>query len=162
MVLENKVPAAFADSGASSNCGMEYDSTCGRYGHHAVPFIDMGIKPNKMFRYAGGNLGVASDVKRLPLDVRESASDSRTVPGIKNNLLSTGKFVDAGYTWLFDNDEVQVFDKTNTKITTPRVAVLKGWRVPGEKLWRIPLVGPCGDGGTEALFSKSPTKILAT
>ena len=34
--------------------------------------------------------------------------------------------------------------------------------MPGEKLWRIPLVGRCRGGGTEALSRKSPTEILAT
>ena len=48
------------------------------------------------------------------------------VPGFKENLLSTNKFVDPGYTRLFDQDEVRIYDMSNTEITTSRAAVLKG------------------------------------
>ena len=70
----------------------------------------------------------------MPFDVREPASTSHTFPGIQHNLLSTAKYVDAGYDWLFDNDEVQVYDKRNTRITISRAAVIKGWRALGENL----------------------------
>ena len=85
------------------------------------------------------------------------------VPGIKQNLLSTNKFVDAGYAWLFDEDEVAVYDMTDTKITTSRGAVLKGWRVPNEGLWRIPLVPNVKLGSIEkdtVLSRKSSQEIL--
>ena len=62
------------------------------------------------------------------------------VPGFKNNLLSISKFIDAGYAWLFDQDEVSIYDKRNTKLITSRAAVLKGWRLPEKNLWRIPLL----------------------
>ena len=104
------------------------------------PFEPTGRESDKVFQYAGGDLAPAKTVKQLPLDVREPAKNVHILPRITNNLLSTSKFVDANYAWVFDNDEVSVYDKNNTEIKTTRAAVLKGWRSPGDKLWRIPLV----------------------
>ena len=78
--------------------------------------------------------------------------------------MSTAKFVDAGYAWIFDNDEVQVFDKKNTKITTSRAAVMKGWRVPGENLRRVPNVKENNqtnfDNSNTVLVKASPVELL--
>ena len=60
------------------------------------------------------------------MDVRPPTNLVHMVPGFKDNLLSTSKFVDAGYAWVFDQDKVSVYDMTNTKITTSRVAIMKG------------------------------------
>ena len=103
-----------------------------------------------------GVLAGATDINQMPFDSREPASKSHTVPGIQINLLSTAKSVDAGYAFLFDNDEVQVFDKNNTKITTSRAAVMKSWRVPGENIWRGPIVRE----NNQATFDKSNTVLV--
>ena len=60
------------------------------------------------------------------MDVRPPANLAHMMPGFKDNLLSTRKFVDAGYAWIFDQDEVSVYDMTNTKIITSRAAIMKG------------------------------------
>ena len=99
-----------------------------------------GAKSDKIFSYAGGGVAAATNINQMPFDIREPANTSHTVPGIHHNLLSTAKYIDAGYAWLFDNNEVQIYDKANTKITTSRAAVMKGWRIPGENLWRVPVV----------------------
>ena len=109
------------------------------------PFQATGKPSDNFFQYAGGDIAAATTIKQLPMEVRAPAKDVHIVPGINNNLINTSKFVDANYAWVFDNDEVSIYDKNNTKITTSRAAVLKGLRGPGEKLWRIPLVRP-GNG----------------
>ena len=128
------------------------------------PFLPTGKMSDKIFQYAGGGLAPATEVKGLPMDVRSPADEVHIVPGIKNNLLSTSKFVDANYAWLFDNDVVSVFDMNNTEIQTTRAAVLKGWRSPSENLWRIPLVRQGCDvetGTTDTVaVSMAPQDIL--
>ena len=111
LTLAQKIPTAIADTGASSNCGMDYKSDCGNY-EMKDPFEATGRESDKIFQYAGGDLAPATTVKHLPLDVRDPAKDTHIVPGITNNLLSASKFVDANYAWLFDNDKVSVYDKT--------------------------------------------------
>ena len=125
-VIKGQVPTAIADAGCTSNCNMEFVSECGEYGLDYQPYVNTGIKLDKIFSYAGGGMAAATDINRMPFDIREPAALSHTVPGIQHNLLSTAKYIDAGYAWLFDNDEVQIFDKANTKITTSRAAVMKG------------------------------------
>ena len=61
------------------------------------------------------------------------------VPGFKDNLFSTSKSVNAGYAWIFDQDEVGFYDTTNTKITISQASAMKGWHVLGENVWRFPL-----------------------
>ena len=39
------------------------------------------------------------------------------VPGIQNSPLSMRKFADAKYITIFDKDEVNIYDATNTTIT---------------------------------------------
>lgn len=60
------------------------------------------------------------------MDVRPPANEVHMVPGFRNNLLSTNRFADAGYAWIFDQDEVNVYDTTNTTITTSRASIMKG------------------------------------
>ena len=60
------------------------------------------------------------------MDVRPPANAVYMIPGFRDNLLSTNKFADAGYAWIFDQDEVNVYDATNTTITTSRASRVKG------------------------------------
>ena len=61
------------------------------------------------------------------------------IPSIQNNLLSTNQFAKARYITIFDKEEVNIYNATNTEIRKTRGSVLRGWRLPGEGLWRIPL-----------------------
>jgi hypothetical protein len=79
------------------------------------------------------------------------------VPGFKDHLLSTSKFVDAGYAWIFNQDEVGVYDKANTKMITSRAAIMKGWHVPGENVWRFPLLS---NSGATFDSKRSPQELL--
>ena len=73
------------------------------------PFINTGVKSDKVFKDTGGRLNPATEVKLVPMDLRPPANEVHMVSGFKDNLFSTSKFVDAGYAWIFDRDEVGVY-----------------------------------------------------
>ena len=143
MVINKQVHTDIAHAGATSNCGvLPLVSECGTYAMHTDPFLATGQLSDRIFRTACGALNPAGKLKTLSFDVRSPANEVHMVPGFKENLLSTSKFVDVGYAWLFDQDEVRIYDVFNTEITTLRAAVLKGWCLPDKNLWRIPLLPP--------------------
>ena len=159
MVLNRTIPTAVADAGASSNCGAApLVSTCGNFEIKEDPFSPTGKQSDKTFRDASGGLSPATELKELPMKLRPPANLIHMVPGFKDNLLSTGKFVDAGYAWIFDQDEVCVYDTRNTTIATSRAAIMKGWRVPEEGVWRFPLL-PTANAPTFD-SKRSPQEIL--
>lgn len=135
-ILRGLVPTAVADAGAPSNCGA---GPRGGFETNQDLFISTGVSSNKIFRDAGERLNPATEIKLAPMNTRAPANEVYMVPGLKDNLFSAGKFVDAGHAWIFDQDEVGVYDKTNAKITTSRAAVMKGWHVPGKNVWNYPL-----------------------
>ena len=94
------------------------------------------------------------------MEVRPPANLVYMVPGFKDNLLSTSKFVDAGYASIFDQEEVSVYDTTNTKITTSRAAIMKGWRVPEEGVWRFLLLPSANTPTFDS--QQSPQELLRT
>ena len=59
------------------------------------------------------------------------------IPGIQNNLLSTNQLAKARYITIFDEEEVNIYNATNTYIKTTRGAVLIVWCLPDEGLWNI-------------------------
>jgi hypothetical protein len=74
------------------------------------------------------------------------------------------QLVNAGYIPIFDGQRVGIYDSNNTKIQVSRAAVLEGWYVPHEKLWRIPLVKGvrARNNNTETILTEqSPLEILA-
>ena len=157
-VLRGLVPMAVADAGASSNCGAaSLLSNCGGFEIKKDPFIKTGVESTKVFRDAGGRLNPATEIKITPIDLRPSANEVHMVPGFKDNLFSTSKFVDAGYMWIFDQDEVGVYDKTNTKITTSWAAVMKGWHITSKNVWRFPLQQ---ENGVSLESPRSPQELL--
>jgi hypothetical protein len=48
----------------------------------------------------------------------------------KTTLVSAAKLAEAGYVSIFDNDEVNAYDKYNTVIKVSRCAVLRGYKCP--------------------------------
>ena len=78
----------------------------------------------------------------------------------KDNLLSTSKFVDAGYALIFDQDAVSVYDMTNTQMTTSRAAIMKRLRIPEEGVWRFHLL-PSANAPTFD-SRRSPQELLRT
>ena len=86
-----------------------------------------------------GNITRAQDVVQLDLPLRDEATEAHTVQGLQHNLLSISRLTDSGYEAEFNRDRVSFFDAHGDRRVTPRTAVLHGWYVPEEGLWRIPL-----------------------
>ena len=138
-VLNGKVKTGIADAGASASCGRPEMSNCGKFEVDGDLFNPTGRKSTKIFQYAGGAIAAADTINEFKFDVHDAAKEVHMVPGIKNTLVSTNQFALANYATIFTKDMVHVYDMNNTKIEVSRSAVLKGWRVPKEGLWRIPL-----------------------
>ena len=68
MVLDGTVETGVADSGATSSCGVDTTSDCGRY-KWRDQFVPTGKASNKVFQYREGALGVGKELKHLPCDV---------------------------------------------------------------------------------------------
>ena len=84
------------------------------------------------------------------------------VPALAMNLLlGTSKLADANYITVFTKDEVQVFDSEATKLNIEGEAVMKGWRCPQTKLWRVPPTQKMSNMNTDTgLLSKEATEII--
>ena len=143
-------PSAIYDTGATSSCGKIGD-----------PFLETGKQSTKVFKMPNGHKSPASDLKLLEHELREPARDVHMVPELQGTLLvSAGKLADANYVSIFDKDEVNVYDMTNTKITVSRGAILKGWR-DSDGLWRIPLRKDTGNKNEDyVVVKKPPTEFL--
>ena len=154
-MLNGTIPSAFADSGATSNVGTTKDRA-------RRAFIATGRQSDKAFRMPNGSVEAATALDVLQHGLRAPARDVHIVPSIeRDSLLSISKFVDANYIALFDKDEVKIFDANNTEITVSRAAILRGWRCPDTKLWRIPLVKDVTNANTDTvLCDRPPSEFL--
>jgi hypothetical protein len=75
--------------------------------------------------------------------------------------LSTSKLADADYVTLFTKDEVCVFDTEAAKFKVEGEVVMRGWRCPETKLWRIQLKPQVTNNNTDtALMSQRTTNIM--
>jgi hypothetical protein len=66
--------------------------------------------------------------------------------------------VEAGYTAIYDDKEVNFYDTATTKITVSADVILKGWRCPWAKLWCVPLVDNVHKENTDILLLNHPHK----
>ena len=147
-VLCGSVPSAVSDTGASASAFKPSD-----------PTIATGIKSNTSFGGAFGDLAMATTVNKLYHELREPARSVHIVPQVKDSLFSTGKCVDADYIAIYDKSEVNYYDAKTTKITVSNDAVLKGWRCPKTKLWRVPLVTHPKNVNVNTLLLDHPNKV---
>jgi hypothetical protein len=75
--------------------------------------------------------------------------------------MSTSKLADANYVTVFTKEEVQVFDAEAAKFNVEGQVVMKGWRCPITKLWRVPLTPNLSNINTDTgLMSKRATEII--
>ena len=91
----------------------------------------------KIFNMPTGASASASAKKKLLLNVRSPADEVHIVPGLQQTLLSGSKFADAGYEAVYDEHEVNFYNKGEIKIDAH--AVIRGYRCPRTGLWRVPL-----------------------
>ena len=90
---------------------------------------------------ACGNIAPGKDVVHLNvLPLRLGTAETHTVRGLTNSLISMSTLRNYVYIPIFKADKMSVYNGRTTTITMPRKAVMGGWSVPREKLWRIPLV----------------------
>ncbi len=149
-VLNGTIPSAFADSRATSNVCTTKD--CARQA-----FIATGQQSDKAFRMPNGSIEEATALDALQHSLRAPARDIHIVPYIeRDSLLSVSKFVDTNYIAIFNKDEVKIFDANNTEVTVSHAAILRGWRCPETKLWRIPLVKHVTNANTDTILCDRP------
>jgi hypothetical protein len=87
--------------------------------------IPTDIPSKVVFHLPNRTTAAASTVNKLFHNVREPVRGANIVPTLANNsLISTRKFVDAGYTDVYDDKEVNSYEKATTKIIVLEDAVL--------------------------------------
>jgi hypothetical protein len=116
-VLNGTIPSAVSDTGATLHALLP-----------SAPSIPTGIRSNVAFHLPDGTMAAASTVNKILHGVQEPAQSANIIPPLANNsLISTSKFVDAGYTVIYNDKEVNYYEKATTKITMSEDAVLQGW-----------------------------------
>jgi hypothetical protein len=119
----------------------------------------MGIWSTATFGGAFGNQTKVTTVNKLHPKICKPAHSIHIVPKVQHSLLSTSKLVDADYIAIYNKQEVNFYDATTTKIVVSEEAVLKGWRCPVTKLWRVPLVDKPATLNTDTLLLDHPTQL---
>ena len=147
-ILNGAIPSAISDTGATS--------TSGKGGH---PFRVSNHPSDKVFHLPTGGTAKASVKAKLMHELSETETEVDIFPGLTNTLLSTGKLVEGGYFSVYDKNELNIYDGRKTKIIITEEAVLKGYRCPREKLWRIPLVADVQNENTDTLLLKSKDRL---
>jgi hypothetical protein len=129
-VLNRTIPSAVSNTGATSHALLP-----------SAPSISTSIPSKVVFHLSNRTTAAASTVNKLLHYVWEPARSANIIHTLANNsLISTNKFVDAGYTVIYDDKEVNYYKKATTKISMLEDAVLQGWQCPNDKLWHVPLV----------------------
>eukprot|EP00804_Cyclotella_cryptica_P002855 CCRYP_009391-RA/>CCRYP_009391-RA protein AED:0.18 eAED:0.18 QI:0/0/0/1/1/1/2/0/800 len=96
------------------------------------------------------------------LNVSVPANQVDIVPNLTQTLLSGSKFAYAGYTAMYDKDEVNFYN--SDKIHINATSILQGYRCPHTGLWRVPLRQITRIINNDTLILDSPcgTKSLNT
>jgi hypothetical protein len=145
-VLNGMIPSAISNTGATLHALLLL-----------APSIPTGILSKLVFHLPNGTTAAASTVNKLLHNIREPARSANIVPTLANNsLISTSKFVDAGYTVIYNNKEVNYYKKATTKIIVSEDEVLRGWRCPRDKLWCVPLVPNVQNLNTDTILLDHP------
>ena len=115
----------------------------------------MNIPSDKVFHLPTGGTARASVKDKLMHELREPSTEVDIVPGLTNTLLSTGKLVEGVYFALYGENKLNIYDGKKEKIIIAEEAVLKGYRCPREKLWRIPLIEDVQNENTDTIILNS-------
>jgi hypothetical protein len=91
-VLAGAIPSAVSNTGATSHTLLP-----------STPLIPTGEQSQAVFHLPNGATAVATTINKLHLNVPKPARSVNIVPAlVENSLLSTNKFVEAGYTAIYD------------------------------------------------------------
>eukprot|EP00804_Cyclotella_cryptica_P006238 CCRYP_010107-RA/>CCRYP_010107-RA protein AED:0.28 eAED:0.28 QI:0/-1/0/1/-1/1/1/0/563 len=150
-ISDGTIPSAISDTGATSTAGALHD-----------PFHSTTKPSTKVFLLPTGGTAQATHISQLMLNVRAPANQVDIVPNLTQTLLSGSKFADAGYTAVYDKDEVNFYD--SNKIHANATSILQGYRCPHTGLWRVPLRQITCNINNDTLILDSPcgTKSLNT
>ena len=120
------IASGVSDTGATSTAAKTTD-----------PFEPIKSHTTKKVRLPTGGITVSTHQAKLLLPVRAPANVVDVVPELNQTLISGSKFADAGYTAVYDQQEVNFYDSNKIKITAQ--SVLQGYRCPRTGLCRVPL-----------------------
>ncbi len=110
-----------------------------------------------VFHLPNGATAAATKIHKLHHKLHEPARIVNIVPSlVGNSLLSTVKMVQAGYTAIYNNSEVNFYDSTMAKIRVSKAAVLTGYVCPQTQLWQVPLVITVRNKNTDTLLLDHP------
>ena len=98
------------------------------------------VEVHQYFALVDGYLTTATNIAKLDYRVQDLSCTINTVPALANHSLLSGvKLAEDGYLSVCNGDDVNIYGGRTATITVSEYAVLKGWRCPCTKLWRIPL-----------------------
>jgi hypothetical protein len=113
-IANGTIPSAISDTGATSTAGTLHD-----------PFDTTTVPSTKVFLLPTGGTAHATHLAQLLLNVRAPANQVDLVPNLTHTLLSGSKFADAGYTAVYDKDEVNFYN--SDKIHIDATSILQGY-----------------------------------
>jgi hypothetical protein len=148
-VLIGTIPSAVSDTGATLSAFLKKDPSRAR-----------GELSTTVFYLPNSAIAPATTRNKLLHNVREPACSVNIVPALVENFrLSTNKFAEAGYTVIYDKDEVNFYNARTRKITVSEEAILTGWRCLHQKMWHIPLVPIVTNLNTDMLLLDHPSRL---
>eukprot|EP00804_Cyclotella_cryptica_P017921 CCRYP_001278-RA/>CCRYP_001278-RA protein AED:0.44 eAED:0.44 QI:0/-1/0/1/-1/1/1/0/122 len=108
-ISNGTIPSAISDTGATSTAGTLHD-----------PFHSTTVPSTKVFLLPTGGMTQATHLSQFLLDVCTPANQVDIVTNLTQTILSCNKFADAGYTAVYDKDEVNFYnsDKIHIKATS--------------------------------------------
>jgi hypothetical protein len=115
-ILNGSIPLAVSDTAATSNNFLP-----------SAPTLPTGTVSAVLFHLPNGATAAATMIHKLHHNLREPACSINIVPSLVGNLLSTVKVVEASYTAIYADKEVNFYNTATTKITVLEDAILKGW-----------------------------------
>ena len=142
-IANGTIPSAISDTSATSTAGTLHD-----------PFHTTMAPSTKVFMIPTGGTAHATLLSQLLLDVPAPANQVDLVPNLTHTLLSGSKFADAGYTAVYDKDEVNFYD--SDKIHINATSILQGYRCPRTGLWWVPLQKITHNINDDTLILDSP------
>jgi hypothetical protein len=132
-----------------------------------MPFSRQPHQSPLVFRPRKYSISPMGPWQRLPLSTNSFTTHGSSpevqalFPPSNNSLISTSKFVDARYTIVYNNKEVNYYEKATTKIIVLEDAVLQGWQCPCNKLWHVPLVPNVWNLNTDTILLDHPLGHLS-